>query len=1134
MARYWRLVNFLTDSSALELSEAKMYDNGTPVDAIITSTLPPTSGTVDSLDDGSASGFVRWDDCTAPGFAIKYDFGATYAAVVPPAEIPQLRLGSGPGVGTFPVDVSIQWSHDGLYWTRVAGYRQVSYPGPSTLFNEPTAADGDKDFDKVVLLLNGDDLVDKSLAKNTLNKYGTADVSTVQKKFGTGSLLFNNGSVNQVNYFSITANIDGFNFPGDYTIECWLYAQGFGATWGSYIFGCGNTSNGGGGWLLEYGYSAYGNKIYYYCIDGSITSASPPPLNQWVHIAVCRKGNTTRLFVNGVAETQVLMGVTSIPALTFNMGRAANNAGTSGINGYVDEVRITKGLARYDGDFLPPARAFFSVVLLLPGDSLSDDRSVSNQQIALVGAPTISTGVKKFTAGSIQTSGSAALSLTNVSQGINFGAADFTVEFWFYSLSQPNDSEIFTLGSVSRPALMIRNDMLTYGYYNHGITGVTMNAWHHAAMTRSSGVIRWFLDGVIQGTVNDASSFPMVATELRIGGGNQRWSGYLSDIRVTEGAARYTINFDPPDAALPVPGSSETDPYSSNVNLLLYFDGFDGVTDFPDASVLKHQITAVNGAKISTEKSKWGGSSLKLTGTQDGLSLPGAQFGFGTSDFTIEAWVYLDGTPTGQYLAVVDIRGTPQGANAVMMMLDGLRKLGYYGQSEVRTTATVPIDQWCHVAMSRAGTTMRLFIDGVMDTSFEDTNSINAPALVYVGRVYDAAHPAIHGYIDDLRITKGVARYTASFTPPGPFNPADQGADPYKANVKLFIYGDAIEDVSDFDRTLTNVGSVQVSSAVQRLGKDTLRFNFDLNNYLNVTPVDDITLGTGDFTVEGFFNADDTVQAGYPWIIGAYGTSGLAAHIGVTSTNLNLQITKFEPYAALVCGVSLPKAQGAGSWKHMAWVRKNGVIKIFLNGVSVASAAYADDLPTAPRMRVGSMNTYQGGPDDFSIAYGYTGYMDEFRFTQGVARYDADFTPPESIKPKLPAFIFPLDKPSHRWHVALGKFDQINPLDIEPGTVFSEHLFAVVFTDLLDGGKGTITGTVKEKSNPTNKALRRKVLLINETAQQIVAQTWSDPLTGEFSFVGYRTDVNYTVISYDYTKTYRAVIADGLKAEITP
>lgn len=93
---------------------------------------------------------------------------------------------------------------------------------------------------------------------------------------------------------------------------------------------------------------------------------------------------------------------------------------------------------------------------------------------------------------------------------------------------------------------------------------------------------------------------------------------------------------------------------------------------------------------------------------------------------------------------------------------------------------------------------------------------------------------------------------------------------------------------------------------------------------------------------------------------------------------------------------------------------------------------------------------------------------------------------------------------------------------------------AGVAVDLLHGGDGTIRGTVERKSDPLNAMLRRRVRLYNERTGQLVAQVWSDAVTGEYRFTGIDAGEKYTALAYDYEHNYRAEAADNLQPEVLP
>lgn len=206
----------------------------------------------------------------------------------------------------------------------------------------------------------------------------------------------------------------------------------------------------------------------------------------------------------------------------------------------------------------------------------------------------------------------------------------------------------------------------------------------------------------------------------------------------------------------------------NSVSLLLHFDGANGSTTFTDNSPNPKTVTANGDASISTAQSKFGGASGYFDGTGDFLTIPSnSDFQFGTQDFTIECWIYCQENPSGNYAALIDIRNTASGAGAVLFAVNSSRKLIYYSDIQLTSNLSFSLNTWTHIAITRASNTVRFFINGALDSQSDTDNASKTQnPTIYIGRVYDNNNPAFKGYIDDLRVTKGVARYTATFTPP--------------------------------------------------------------------------------------------------------------------------------------------------------------------------------------------------------------------------------------------------------------------------------------------------------------------------------------------------------------------------------
>ncbi|WP_374249821.1 LamG-like jellyroll fold domain-containing protein [Thermomonas sp.] len=210
---------------------------------------------------------------------------------------------------------------------------------------------------------------------------------------------------------------------------------------------------------------------------------------------------------------------------------------------------------------------------------------------------------------------------------------------------------------------------------------------------------------------------------------------------------------------------TNTDPEFENVALLLHGAGSNGSTTITDSGFSGHTVAVAGNAQISTAQSKFGSSSIALDGTGDYLTVAAsAQFSFGTGDFTVEAFVRPAVTAPEQALLSNYLNATTGwsfelNANTFHFACTGN---GY----DISGSTSVAANTWHHVAVARAGGTLRLFVNGALDAAVSDSQACSSTADLMVGRLgtYDVI--PLNGYLQEVRITKGVARYTAAFTPP--------------------------------------------------------------------------------------------------------------------------------------------------------------------------------------------------------------------------------------------------------------------------------------------------------------------------------------------------------------------------------
>ena len=228
----------------------------------------------------------------------------------------------------------------------------------------------------------------------------------------------------------------------------------------------------------------------------------------------------------------------------------------------------------------------------------------------------------------------------------------------------------------------------------------------------------------------------------------------------------------------------------TNTVLLLKGDGTNGSTTILDSSKVAGSpktVTAFGNAQISTAQSKFGGASIAFDGTGDYATVPvSTDFEFGTGDFTVEGWINVSSFASSN--SEVNFASLGRGANGgggpfglvTCGWLVRIRstQFSFYRfdgstETELLRNFTFSTGVWYHIAVSRIGSSLRLFVDGSQQGA-EFTNSILYDRIgsggsqdLHIGRVLFGGDTFfLNGYIDYLRITKGIARYTANFTPP--------------------------------------------------------------------------------------------------------------------------------------------------------------------------------------------------------------------------------------------------------------------------------------------------------------------------------------------------------------------------------
>lgn len=431
---------------------------------------------------------------------------------------------------------------------------------------------------------------------------------------------------------------------------------------------------------------------------------------------------------------------------------------------------------------------FSNVTTLLHFNANFSDYSNNGIPVWTNGGVTLSSAQSKFGGYSALFNGTNGYLTLPQNTAFEFGTNDFTVECWVYSLSSTQAGTCFISDNYSGYGNPITTALglfdfstgggntLAFGYYNgtggwYGVVSSTTlptNTWTHIAGVRTGGVATLFKDGVAIGWSTNFGPYIGQPDFLHIGrrwdtySSTSYWNGYIDEVRITNGIARYgTI----PLQTSAFPDNSTGDPNFANVSVLLHGDSLP-ITESSNNTYL----SITGGATVSATQSKFGGKSLYFPNTAQSSNgcVSGTTSGvaFGSGDFTIECWIYP--TVVWSYAAIFSTRPDNGGyADAINLTFDGNGMLYVYSNSvDVNSSnGTIVANQWQHIAVCRSGNTLKLYYNGRLVGV--NTNYTKTPTRTFygVGQHPVGASEAYQGYIDELRVTKGICRYDQTFTP---------------------------------------------------------------------------------------------------------------------------------------------------------------------------------------------------------------------------------------------------------------------------------------------------------------------------------------------------------------------------------
>jgi len=630
--------------------------------------------------------------------------------------------------------------------------------------NTSPAAPTDPQFNYVSMLLHGDGtngaqnntFIDSSTNNFTITRNGNTTQGSLSPYGNLWSNWFGGSGSDWLNVGGGMPSGQGTEF----TLEFWVYAT----TAKEHAFTQGTTAG-----TLDFSVNLSG--AVYVADTGVVTIATSAnnafPYRSWVHIALTRTaGNLYTIYINGVS---VGTGTNST-SMTANTTIGKHRGSTSRyFQGYMSNWRVTNTLV-YTSNFTPPTApltAISGTSLLTCQSNRFIDNSANNFTITRNGDVRVTKEAPFLPTAAYSTSvigGSGYFDGTGdylSTSSVTF-AGDFTVEGWVYINNLSSNRIMVQIGDDSTatgPAFYVTSTGKFNVYASStiisGVANIVTNTWYHLAVCRSGSTVKSYVNGVLDVTTTNTATFTGL---VRVGaewfGGavvsSSMMNGYISNLRLVAGTAVYTTNFTPPTAPLTA---------ITNTQLLLNFTNA-GIFD----NAAENDLETVGNAQISTSVKKYGTGSMSFNGSASTylLTNSGPQVEFGSGNFTIEMWVNFTTAPsnTVEYQLWHPVNHASGQKRLSILIYANTIGIGYFGTNVALTSAlSWTTGQWYYLAFVRNGSTWTIYRDGTSVASGTNTSTLDVASGYYTG-------PRINGYIDDLRITKGVARYTANFTPP--------------------------------------------------------------------------------------------------------------------------------------------------------------------------------------------------------------------------------------------------------------------------------------------------------------------------------------------------------------------------------
>jgi hypothetical protein len=869
----------------------------------------------------------------------------------------------------------------------------------------------------VLLTCQSNRLLDNRASPLTLTKGGSLSVSSfspfLETDTTTGSGYFDGNA----DYLDVTSAL--FNPAGAFTVEFWFYGtdsatstQGLISTWASGL----SPAQGiliwktGANCEIQIGNASTGGTTI-----ATFTWATY--LNQWNHFALVRNSsNSCTVFLNGIRLAAPVTKSGSPGQTALTIGRAFPNSASSYFAGYMSNVSFVSGSSLYDPALttipvptLPITKVTDTALLTLQERGAYNtigfqDESEYQHLITRNGNVAQGTFSPFSNAGWAVSFGGGASNI-NLASSADFALGGaFSFECWVYQTSIPNfvdlldvrtSNEVGSLG-ISATGFPRWQNGPTTGSLITGSTALTLNQWNYLLFVADASGCSIYLNGQRIANTAQVATWPSSARPCFIGGsfGNASGgslSGFIADARLIKGSTPYSstaTSVTVPTALLPFVTNTvlqccRTNRFANTVNSASMTAN--GTTSVAPFSPFK---------PVAYDPAVHGGSGY-FDGTTDNLAVVSPQFTLGTDNLTAECWFYPTAAGNSSTILACKI-SAGAGFYLIWSSTSAFRVLVNAGAvwSVDASSAALNLNTWNHLVMTRDGSTIRTFLNGVLATVTTGiTGSMGATApIVRIGSD-DAGSGVVNAsYITGVRIVKGVV-YPTSLTTTGTqvFTPPNAPAPVINNTLFLlnFTNGGVIDSTGkNVIETVGNAGVV--TTTIKKFGSGSMFF--DGTGDYDVIPLNkqmDFS-SSGSITIEFWMYGENTSRA---FVIGSNAFSG-------STSNYSAGIM-FDWTPGVSCffgagrstGLNLGAGVTANTWHHVAFCYNGatGTNYVFLNGNLITSSVSSSAMTQTAALLLGVQGSDRILP--------YKGYIDDLRITSGLARYTANFTPPTKALP---------------------------------------------------------------------------------------------------------------------------------------